>query len=480
MNGKLFVGWGEADITPDGQAVELSGQYYQRVATGIHSRLKTTVMLLEQDGEASALIAVDVVGIPADFAKLIQQNAAAQIPELTAERVIVNAIHTHNAPPLFAIRKWWMPEPGAISAEEYRKFLSDRITQALSEAYANRCASGIASVLDYARAGHCRRAVYQDDSAEMYGDTSRDDFIGMEGNEDSGVDIMFFADENRKPTGVIVNLACPSQVMEATYQISSDFMGKLRENLKQEFGPEFKLLPQISAAGCQAPRDLTRNYRGEPDFWREAGVDEIGERLTAAVCRGGQKTADRFDYAPEFKHFSRNLALPLRRATEEEYITAKREIAELEAEQSSEAAYQEFCDEVHVNEQIPNRPGPYDDKKRHFVEIRNREAVVRRYEEQGATPELSIDLQVLRLGEAVFAINPFELFLEFGQRIKARSRAGQTFLIQLANGYEGYLPSKYAEQLGGYGALIINGKIGSDGGTVLVNETLKDIDKLWD
>jgi hypothetical protein len=268
--------------------------------------------------------------------------------------------------------------------------------------------------------------------------------------------------------------------MEATYQISSDFMGKLRENLKQEFGREFKLLPQISAAGCQAPRDLTRNYRGEPDFWREAGVDEIGERLTAAVSRGWQKTAGRFSYTPEFKHISRNLALPLRRATKEEYITAKREIAELEVEQSSEAAYKEFCDEVHENEQIPNRHGPHDDKKRHFVEIQNREAVVRRYEQQDEVPELSIDLQVLRLGDAVFAINPFELFLEYGQRIKARSSAGQTFLIQLANGYEGYLPSKRAEQLGGYGALIINGKIGSDGGAVLVNETLKDIDKLWD
>jgi phage-related protein len=45
---KLKIGWGEADITPDNRVVELAGQYYQRIADGIHSRLKTVAMLLEQ------------------------------------------------------------------------------------------------------------------------------------------------------------------------------------------------------------------------------------------------------------------------------------------------------------------------------------------------------------------------------------------------------------------------------------------------
>jgi len=480
MSGKFCVGWGEADITPDGRTVELNGQYYQRVATGIHSRLNTTALLLEKGEETSVLVSIDNVGVPADFVKRLQRSAAGLVAHLSPERVTVNAIHTHNAPALSQGREWWTPRAGAISCEEYRDIVEQKILDALRAAVSNKRECGIASVLDFARVGHCRRAVYADGSAEMYGNTGRADFVGMEGGEDSGVDVMFFVDADRKPVGAIVNLACPSQVMEATYKVSSDFMGALRGKLKQEFGPDFALMPQISAAGCQSPRDLSRNYRGEVDFWGESGVEEISERLLGAVRRAWKRTAGRFRYDPEFAHVGRTLLLPLRRVSEQEYLAAKRELAELEAKQSSAEAFKEFCAEVHAHEEILGRPGPYDDKTRHFVEIRNREAVVKRYETRNSSPELAVDLQVMRLGNAVFATNPFELFLEFGQRMKARSKAGQTFLIQLANGYEGYLPSPRAEQFGGYGGLIVNGKIGSEGGSILVDETVKIIGELFD
>ena len=479
MNDKLYAGWSEVDITPDGRTVELCGQYYQRVANDVHSRLKATVLLLQKGQDLSLMAAIDHVGIPYDFVKELQHALAGVVNGLRPERIIINAIHTHNAPPLNTFRNWWEPHPDAIGFDEYRIMLKDKILQAARQAAANRQECGVAYALDYARIGHCRRVVYADNTAEMYGDTGREDFAGLEGGEDSGVDIMFFADTAQRPVGAVVNVACPSQVMEATYKISSDFMGALREKLQKEFGADFRLLPQISAAGCQAPRDLSRNYRGETNFWNEDGVEVISDRLLEAFKRALPKVSGKFDYTPELTHSSREILLPLRRASYGEYIRAKREMEALEAKQSSTDAYREFCDEIHANELIPGRPGPYDDKKRHFVEIRNREAVIKRYELQDKAPYLTVDLQVLRLGGAVFATNPFELFLEFGQRIKARSRAEQTFVIQIANGYDGYLPSAHAEQLGGYGALIINGKIGSDGGTLLVDETIKIINPLF-
>ncbi|MBN2642713.1 MAG: hypothetical protein JXR78_13750 [Victivallales bacterium] len=479
MSGKLYAGWSEVDITPDGRTVELCGQYYQRVAKGIHSRLKATVLLLQKGEDLSLMAAIDHAGIPYDFVKELQQSLAGTVSGLSPERIIINAIHTHNAPPLKVFRNWWKTCPDAVSFEEYRTMLKEKILQAARQAAEKLQECGVAYALDYARVGHCRRVVYADNTAEMYGDTGREDFSGMEGGEDSGVDIMFFADMKQRPVGAVVNVACPSQVMEATYKISSDFMGALREKLQKEFGADFKLIPQISAAGCQAPRDLSRNYRSEVNFWNEEGVEVISNRLLEAFKRALPKVAGQFDYTPELKHSAKEILLPMRRASYSEYIRAKREMEALEAKQSSADAYREFCDEIHANELIPGRPGPYDDKKRHFVEIRNREAVVKRYELQDKEPYLTVDLQVLRLGGAVFATNPFELFLEFGQRIKARSRAEQTFVIQIANGYDGYLPSSHAEQLGGYGALIINGKVGSDGGTLLVDETVKTINSLF-
>ncbi|HPN84640.1 MAG TPA: hypothetical protein PK821_04810 [Victivallales bacterium] len=475
----FYAGWAESDITPENRVVELDGQYYQRLADGLHSRLKVVALMMQSEKKYSAMISIDNVGIPYDFVKELQMVASSEIPGLKPEDIIINTIHTHSAPSVSIRRNWWKTAKNAISSGEYREIIKGKVVEALKNAKASMKGAGVSINSDFAVIGHCRRVVYSDGTAEMYGSVSRDDFAGLEGGEDSCVEMMFFADDKKIPSGMIVNVACPSQVMEATYKISSDFMGALREKLKKEFGPSFTTLCQISASGCQSPRDLSRNYRSRPDFWHEDGVEEISNRLLEAVRRGWLKAKSKFDFKPALKHSRLALNLPIRRVTYSEYISAKKEIERLEKEMPSEKAFKVFCDEIHANEKIPGRPGPYDDKKRHFAMIRNNEAVVKRYEDQFKEPELTIDLHVLRLGNAVFASNPFELFLEYGHRIKARSKADQTFVIQIANGYEGYLPSPRAEELGGYGGMIINGKIGSDGGFKLVEETLKIINGMF-
>ena len=88
---------------------------------------------------------------------------------------------------------------------------------------------------------------------------------------------------------------------------------------------------------------------------------------------------------------------------------------------------------------------------------------------------LDTESHILRLGTVAFATNPFELFLDFGNQIKARSYAEQTFLVQLAGGSEGYLPTEKAEKGGHYSAFIASGLVGHVGGEQLVRETLKNI-----
>ena len=97
--------------------------------------------------------------------------------------------------------------------------------------------------------------------------------------------MLFTYDKSGVPTGMVVNVACPSQVMESTYVISSDYMGATRERLKARFGDGFTTLCQISGAGCQSPRDLTRAYKTEPDFWHADGVEELSKRLDEALAR---------------------------------------------------------------------------------------------------------------------------------------------------------------------------------------------------
>ena len=475
---ELLIGWGEADITPDGRVVELAGQYYQRVANGIHSRLKAVAMLLEQDNKHSLMISLDVAGVPEDFCKSVQITIAEKFPKISADKIIINAIHTHSAPGLSNFRNWWKENPEAITNAEYREFITERILEAVQQAWDSRKISGINNALSFANVGHCRRAVYSDGSAEMYGLTNRDDFIGMEGGEDSGVDIMFVFDQSGKQSGAIVNVACPSQAMEATYKISSDFMGRLRELLKKRFGDKFCTLCQISSAGCQSPRDLTRS--GTAPLWREAGVEIIATRLLNSIEAVYEQLTANIKYGARLEHSSEKIELPRRRASYQDYLDARKTMEELENIQDSKSAYQDFCSKTHENEKIGGRPGPYDDKLHHFVKIRNEEAVIKRFEDQDNNPMLKMQLHVIRLGNIVFASNPFELYLDFGHRIRARSQAEQTFMIQLCNGVAGYLPSARAEELGGYGGMIINGQVGSDGGTMLVDKTLQEIKKIWE
>ena len=63
-------------------------------------------------------------------------------------------------------------------------------------------------------------------------------------------------------------------------------------------------------------------------------------------------------------------------------------------------------------------------------------------------------------------------------RMKARSKAMLTFIVQLSCQHSGYLPTERADKGGGYSADKF--LVGPEGGQVLVNETVKLINAMWD
>ena len=491
MNEKLMIGWSEADITPDslGKKIPLYGQYYTRLATGIHSRLKTVACAMSSGDHSFINLSIDTAGCPRQFVDRLKEDVAKLDSSIDTSKIFVNAIHTHSAPTLafrvspapgtgVAASAWDKLRDQMLTPEEYADFAIPIIAQNIVNAWQNRAEGGIATGFGEARIGHCRRAVYSNGKAEMYGDTTRPDFIGMEAGEDTGVEMLFTYDANGKKTGMLLNVACPSQNMESTYQVSSDFAGATRELLKAEYGEDFHTIYQISPAGCQSPRDLVRHYTTEPDFWHADGVPVLAARLLAAVKSA---TPGEIDYAPVMKSEVMEVVLPRRRASYVDYKKAQAELALLTAIMPEDQAFEAFCAETHANEKIDG-PGPYDSKLHHFVLIKNAQAVIRRYEDQDANPNYIFTMNVVRLGNIAIANNPFELYLYYGQNIKARSKAFQTFLVQLSgngNYHAGYLPSPDAEKFGGYGGLIINGQVGSDGGYKLCDITVDAINKLF-
>ena len=71
------------------------------------------------------------------------------------------------------------------------------------------------------------------------------------------------------------------------------------------------------------------------------------------------------------------------------------------------------------------------------------------------------------------------MFTEFGTRLIARSKAEQTFVIQLV-GRATYLPTARAVAGGGYSAIVESSIVGPEGGQVLVDKSVELINAMWE
>jgi len=472
-DGGLRIGWAIEDITPDGPA-SLAGQYYERISEYVQSPLKATAMAIESvdengNTEQAIMVSLDLVNTKKLLQTELRDRVKEQLEDFDVKNLFINVTHTHSAPD--------------HRNEEYRPFLLDQLTKVVISAWENRKPAAVSNALGYAVVGHSRRVMYSDGTTEMYGLTSREDFIGMEGPSDPGVDMLFCWDLNKNLTGIVMNVSCPAQVTEAKYYISSDYWSEVRKQVKNKYGEDIYVLPQIGAAGDISPRDLPRGYKaGEPNMWDVEGIVEIGKRLIHVVDQAYPDAKMSIQSDVTFKHLVEDIELPARIITEKEYKDALAMVNEIMSREpddpeSPETAWNRFLKEIEENEKIKEY-GPWDDKESDFGWLRPCQSIVSRYEKQ--TKEQTycdVELHVLRLGDVVFANNPFELYVDYGFMITGRSPASQTFLIQLSGDAMSYLPTQRAVQGGGYSAMLTT--VGPEGGKELVEKTLELINEAW-
>jgi hypothetical protein len=65
-------------------------------------------------------------------------------------------------------------------------------------------------------------------------------------------------------------------------------------------------------------------------------------------------------------------------------------------------------------------------------------------------PQIEVPLQALRIADLALVAIPFEVFAEMGLELKAKSPFRDTFVMSIANGAYGYLPTVAQHQVGGY------------------------------
>ena len=467
--------------------------------------LTATALAMEKDGEQAVLVSCDLAQTTFNLVADIRARLADNTVGLDPMKITFNAIHTHTGPgypggsraegqagSLFnylreVLGTFLAPgqkyveaanvsdNPDIATEQEIYDMLVERLTQVILDAWKNRRPGSFSNAFGRAVVGQCRRAAYSDDTAQMWGDTNTAVFEALEGGSDSGLELLYIYDAEGALTGVVANTACPAQCVQHRHFVSPDFWGEVKMLLRERFGPGLYLLPQCSMAGDQCPVDLIRwvqpesdlndpnctrtnppKRKADPSMFDLAGMRKAGKRVAKEIIEVWEEGVDEPQTNPVFEHRVKFLQLPLRRATLTNVNNARN-------------AIQDYLRDLN------GRDLDYMDLGRLQVHL----GVLGRAHLQEHVDILDSEVHIIRLGTIAIATNPFEPFLDYGNQIKARSDAEQTFLVQLANGSEGYIPTAQAERHGHYSAFIGSGQVGHLGGEQLVRETLQNIRQMF-
>jgi len=325
--GALYVGWATVDITPE-RPVALIGQLHKRISQKVRDPLTATALAIETRGEGgqreqAILISCDLLFIRKSVQDRLKQTVKGRLPDFDAEKLFLNATHTHTGPgfsdedfgTLYDVSK----DEGVMKATEYADFLVERAAKIAVEAWQSRKPSGMSWALGHAVIGRNRRAHYFNGSSVMYGNTNRPDFANLEGYEDHGVEMLFFWDQDKAPTGIVVNIACTAQETEGLSEISADFWHDVRLELRHRLSRDIFILPQCAAAGDNSPHLLFRS-RAEEVMRQRRGLSsrqEIARRIVDALENCLPLAKQDIQTSTVFKHTVAKADLPPRLSTQQ-------------------------------------------------------------------------------------------------------------------------------------------------------------------
>ena len=497
---KLLIGWAEESIVPD-KKVSLQGQFFERISLYVESEITVTAMAVEADGEQMILISADLTSVPEYLMELAREKFAAYNLGVDPRKLMIGATHTHTSHTIarrraedaatFATVKSILeeflpegkhyenlvtPDSSVMTPLEATEFVSDKLALAAKRAWENRAEALYTNEFGRAPVGMCRRVSYDDGSGQMWGDVNTANFVSLEGGNDSGIELIYTFDMEKNLTGVVANIACPAQILEQRSFISGDYWGRTKAILREKLGKNIYLLGLCGAAGDQCPRDLVRwvnpetpiddpnvkrpNYiprKADPSMYDISGCNRVGKRIANEIVSVFEEITELKDEAV-FCHKVIDLDLPLRKVTMAEYNNAVREL------------------EYYVNKNKDKDAFNFEDNAKMHVYA----GAIKRYREQQFTEVYSIETHVIRFGDIAITTNPFELFLDYGNRMKARSKAMQTFIVQLCCGTSGYLPTEKAEKAGHYSAYVSSGNVGHEGGDILTRNTIHEINEMFE
>ena len=236
---QLYVGAATADITPPDGA-PLTGGHDVRYSKQVVSPLKANVVAVEvREGErrmdCAILVACDLCvirpGVQAGFRGALGER----LGDFPKEKLVLTATHTHCAPVILQER--FKIPPDVVQPKDCLQLIYDRMAEAVEKAWKSRQPAEMAYGLGHAVAAQCRRVVYSDNTAKMYGKIDAPKFRGLENHACHDVDCAYFFGKDDQLMAILVGVWCPAQAGGGSH-IGADMWHYVRENVKAEHGNE--------------------------------------------------------------------------------------------------------------------------------------------------------------------------------------------------------------------------------------------------
>ncbi|MHB8995369.1 MAG: hypothetical protein ACYC63_08995 [Armatimonadota bacterium] len=429
----LKLGFAEAEISPP-LGTRIVGHFSEIVAERINDPLMARAMAVDC-GQAFLFVTCDLLSIRRSTVMQARQRIE-EATGLPGDHISVSATHTHTGPLTNNMF-------GASPDPEYLETLVEGIATAAIAAYQKRVPGTLTAAYGFeGRFSNQRRFMMRDGNARMHPAPGSTDILYQEGPSDPELAVLWGEDESGTPLGCWVNYACHVNVAQIGPTISADYPGFMAAALKRQQDEQFVTLFGNGACGNLCQVDV---YDPNRTQWGLEYSQQMGEALAERVLEvvaTGEKLAE-----PILEHRGTVILLPLRHVPEELVQWAEAMQA------NAEAPFVERC---------------YAGMTLELMELQRRE------------PLAPAEINAFRLGDFAMVTLPGEIFVEFGLDIKLKSPAKRTWIVELANGVVGYVPTKTAFAGGGYEQrTAMSSKLDPVAGEMMVATARALLESMW-
>lgn len=403
--------------------VSIAGSMRPNYARNVHDELHARCVVLDDGTTRLAITIVDNCLIPRE----VFDSAKRMVKEKTGlpmEQMMMAATHTHSAPtvsPAFQNR----PDP------DYREWLIVRLADTVRRALNNLEPARIAWGVGEEGSQVFNRRWFMKPETELRSPLGRTDTVRMNppaghstlvkpaGPTDPEVPVVSVQSADGRPLALLANYTLHYVGGTRGSEISADYFGMFADRIQEMIDADRLDPPFVGMLSNGASGDInnidfrTRRERKQP--YEQMRL--VADTVAAEAFRVHRE----LEYStPKLRSAQKEIRLGVRKPSAAELEEAKALIAGLRAKGRTDLKSRE---EIYAQETIELADYP---------------------------DEVGIIVQVFRIGDLAIVALPTETFVEIGLEIKERSPFKPTFVIELANGYNGYLPTVKHHELGGY------------------------------